>query len=423
MKQVTIQPGVVQGVLQAPASKSFAQRAFAAALLHGGQSIIRGAGNSNDEMAALDVIQQLGSTVSKKDEGVIEVQSSGRVQPIDGAQVHFGESGLAARMFTPIVATAGRSLTLQGAGSLLQRPMDFFAAVLPPLGATVQTNNGCFPITLGGQLVPADCTIDGSLSSQFLTGLLFAFCKAKEPVTIHTQNLVSHQYIAITLAVMEAFGLAAITHQNNYAHITVQGKAAVGTINYAVEGDWSNAAFSLVAGAIAGQVTLTGLNVESVQADRAILEVLRLCGADIIIESDKISCTNKKTLQAFAFDATHCPDLFPPVAVLAAYCKGNSIIKGVDRLAHKESNRGLTLQEELGKMGIGIELNGDEMRVRGGGSVQGAVVHSRHDHRIAMACAVAALQASGATIIEEADAVNKSYPAFWSHLAALQQAN
>ena len=124
-------------------------------------------------------------------------------------------------------------------------------------------------------------------------------------------------------------------------------------------------------------------------------------------------------LKAFRFDATDCPDLFPPLVALAAYCKGTTAITGVGRLAHKESNRGLTLQEEFGKMGVRIELDGDVMRVLGGEGVKGAQVHSRHDHRIAMACAVAALGAKGAVTIAEAEAVNKSYPDFYLDIAKL----
>ena len=192
--------------------------------------------------------------------------------------------------------------------------------------------------------------------------------------------------------------------------------------NFYVEGDWSGAAFFLVAGVIAGEINVKGLGWHSYQADMAILNALKEAGVKIDDEKimlEGIHSVNKTPLKSFQFNATDCPDLFPPLAVLAAYCDGTSVIKGVHRLTHKESNRAITLQQELGKMGVGIVLQDDLMVIRGGGKVKGATVHSRHDHRIAMACAVAALGADGNTTIEEAEAVNKSYPQFWEHLRYL----
>ncbi len=188
-------------------------------------------------------------------------------------------------------------------------------------------------------------------------------------------------------------------------------------INYTVESDWSNGAFLLVAGAIAGPITVRGLDLASSQADKKIVDILIAANAGIAIEAKGIK-VHPAPMNAFEFDATDCPDLFPPLAAMAAYCKGNSKIKGVNRLAHKESNRGKTLQNEFDKMGIKIELNDDVMLVPGC-EVKGAVVHSNNDHRIAMACAVAALKAKGETVIENAQAIRKSYPDFFDDLKKL----
>ena len=188
--------------------------------------------------------------------------------------------------------------------------------------------------------------------------------------------------------------------------------------NYSIEGDWSGGAFLLVAGAVAGDIVVKGLDVFSTQADKAVLQPLMQCGANISIEEAQIH-VRKAPLKPFHFNATDCPDLFPPLVALAAYCKGKSVIEGVNRLTHKESNRALTLQDEFGKMGVEIVLQDDLMIIHGGGKINGAAVHSRHDHRIAMACAVAALGAEGDTTIDEAEAVNKSYPQFWEHLQKL----
>jgi 3-phosphoshikimate 1-carboxyvinyltransferase len=187
------------------------------------------------------------------------------------------------------------------------------------------------------------------------------------------------------------------------------------TPNYTVEGDWSGAAFLLVAGAIAGPITVKGLDTFSTQADKAVLQALIDCGCQLSIQPDQIEI-GPLPLKAFHFNANDCPDLFPPLVALAAYCEGTTVIEGVNRLTHKESNRALTLQQEFTKLGIEINLQDDLMLIKGGTGVKGAVTHSHHDHRIAMACAVAGLKADGEVTIEEAEAINKSYPDFYEHL-------
>lgn len=329
-----------------------------------------------------------------------------------------GEAGLGIRMFAPIAALNKNEITINGTGSLLTRPMNFFDEIFPQLGIKIQSNGGKLPIKIQGPLQAKNITIDGSLSSQFLTGLLFAYGKsATAPVTITVSNLKSKPYIDLTLQVMKHFGYDVVN--NNYESFLINPKKTNNaTINYTVEGDWSGAAFLLVMGAVAGEITIKGLDVFSTQADKAILQALNMSKAKLSIEEKQIVVGPGK-LQAFHFDATECPDLFPPLVALASYCEGTTVIEGVKRLEHKESNRGLTLQEEFGKMGVTIKLQDDLMLIEGGQGVKGATVHSHHDHRIAMACAVAGLKAIGDTIIEEAEAINKSYPDFYDHLKLL----
>lgn len=414
----TIQPSALSGKIQAPASKSSMQRACAAALIHKGESIILNAGHSNDDKAALGVIEALGAVVKHRSANEIEISSNNKNVP---AGVNCGESGLGIRMFAPLIGLNHTPITINGEGSLLTRPMDFFDEVFPQLGIKVDSNNGKLPITLTGPLQPENITIDGSLSSQFLTGLLMAYAAAgASGVTITVTNLKSRPYIDLTLKVMEAFGMK-VPVNNNYASFYFDKKEdakPAAKITYTVEGDWSGGAFLLVAGAIAGNIEVAGLSEDSTQADKKILEALRDAGAGMDINGDHIKLY-PQPLHAFTFDATDCPDLFPPLVALAAYCNGTTTIKGVSRLAHKESNRGLTLQDEFGKMGLTIELNDDIMLVYGGKGLNGAKVHSRHDHRIAMACAVAALKAGGETVIEDAEAINKSYPDFYDDIKQL----
>ena len=417
--QVTIQPSQISGNIYAPASKSSMQRACAAALVRKGDTIIHNPGISSDDKAALNVIQALGATVENLKDGSLKIISDG-VKPISDT-VNCGESGLGIRMFAPIVALSEKEITIQGERSLLNRPMDFFDEVLPQLGVQIISNNGKLPLKLKGPLQPKNITIDGSLSSQFLTGLLLAYAASDaKDVTITVNNLKSKPYVDLTLAVMEEFNLKEPENKNYEAFYFGSETSNYEPIfnDYTIEGDWSGGAFLLVAGAIAGDIKIEGLDIASTQADKEVLKALMDCGCKILIEEKQIEISSG-VLKAFQFDATDCPDLFPPLVALASYCEGTTEIEGVHRLTHKESNRALTLREEFEKMGIEIELQGNKMLIKGGTGVKGAHVHSRHDHRIAMACAVAALKAESETVIDDAEAVNKSYPNFYEHIQSL----
>jgi 3-phosphoshikimate 1-carboxyvinyltransferase len=415
---VHIKPTTVSGHINAPASKSSMQRACAAALLYKGTTNISNPGKSNDDLAAIDVIQKLGAKVITNDDGSLQVQSNG-IQPVDN-EIKCGESGLGIRMFTPIAALSNQPLTISGSGSLVSRPMNFFDEIFPQLGIKIESNEGKLPLKIQGPLQPQSIEVDGSLSSQFLTGLLMAFSSSdiKESVTIKVNNLKSKPYIDLTLQVMKDFGMN-VPENNNYESFTFNSAISQqSTVNYTVEGDWSGGAFLLVAGAIAGNITVEGLDVNSTQADKAILQALMDCGCRLSIQDKQIEI-GPSQLKAFHFNATDCPDLFPPLVALASFCNGTTAIEGVSRLQHKESNRALTLQEEFGKMGLEVILQDDVMLVKGGNGVNQAIVHSRHDHRIAMACAVAALRAKGEVTVEDAEAINKSYPNFYEHLKQL----
>ena len=416
--EAIILPSTLSGSIHAPASKSSMQRACAAALLHNGRSIIFNPGKSNDDIAAMEVIKHLGATLEISGDK-LNISNNGALHP--SGEINCGESGLGIRMFAPIAALSYEKMIITGSGSLMNRPMNFFDDIFPQLGISIQSNNGKLPISIKGPLVPGDITIDGSLSSQFLTGLLFAFAKAAtKTVTITVTNLKSRPYIDLTLGVMKQFGYE--VENNNYENFVIHPQ----TINhqeliYTVEGDWSGAAFLLVAGAIAGEITIKGLDVFSTQADRSILQALMMAGMKLSIAEDQIIVGPglKDGGKAFHFNATDCPDLFPPLVTLASFCNGTTAIEGVNRLLHKESNRALTLKEEFAKMGVEINLQDDLMLITGNPNIKGANVQSHHDHRIAMACAVAALKAEGRTIIRDAEAINKSYPDFYSHLKML----
>jgi len=429
--RATVYPNTLRGEQVAPASKSSMQRACAAALLHRGTTRILNPGQSNDDLAAIDVIQKLGAIVKTEDASKEKINStsiivhSNGVQPI-GDTMNCGESGLGIRMFTPIAALSDQSITVEGIGSLLNRPMHFFDTIFPKLGIEIQSQAGYLPIQIKGPLKPANIEVDGSLSSQFLTGLLMAFAATENTnAVIEVQGLKSKPYIDLTLSVLNTFGWK-VQHQDYKRFEFLAHPPLADHIDYTVEGDWSGAAFLLVAGAIAGPIVVKGVQLNSTQADKAVIQALKDAGASIDINENAIQIGPAKdkagvvgSLKAFKFDATHCPDLFPPLVALAAVCNGVTILHGVSRLAHKESDRGLTLQKEFAKLGIRIELNEDRMMVYGGIGIKGAEVFSQHDHRIAMACGVAALCADGPITITDAEAVNKSYTDFFKHLQHL----
>jgi 3-phosphoshikimate 1-carboxyvinyltransferase len=340
-------------------------------------------------------------------------------------------------MFTPLAALSEKQLTITGSGSLVSRPMHFFDEIFPQLGIRVLTNGGKVPLQVQGPLRPADIEVDGSLSSQFLTGLLMAYSAAgASDVEIRVRDLKSKPYIDLTLDVMRAFGMHMPENRGyeSFYFPVLHTHEQPAVLRYMVEGDWSGAAFLIVAGAIAGNLRIEGLQRDSSQADKAILSALdaadveyRWEGADLFVHCGATGAKRGNSagegdpigIQAFSFDATECPDLFPPLVALAAYANGITEIRGASRLTHKESNRALTLQEEFGKLGVRIDLEGDLMRVHGGGPLHGAVTHSRHDHRIAMALAVAGLRSEGPVLIEEAQAIGKSYPDFFRDLQTL----
>jgi 3-phosphoshikimate 1-carboxyvinyltransferase len=419
---VTIFPSNIKGSIQAPSSKSSMQRACAAALISQTKTIIINPGHSNDDLASLRVIRALGAGIENLFDGSLIIESKG-IKPVNDF-VNCGESGLGIRMFAPLVALNAHTITIEGEGSLLNRPMDFFDEVLPKLGVEVRSNMGKLPIQIKGPLVPSNIQTDGSLSSQFLTGLLMAYAASDaKNITIEVSNLKSRPYIDLTLSVMRAFGLK-VPVNRNYQSFYFSSETWIkpsGPIEYKVEGDWSGGSFLLVAAAIAGQAAFHGLDPGSYQADKAILQALQDTGVPMSIGNDEIQVgdSRQKKLKAFHFDATDCPDLFPPLVALASVCHGSSFIKGVSRLAHKESDRAHTLQEEFGKLGVDIMINEDVMGIKGAEKLKAARVHSRHDHRIAMATAVAALRAAGPVQIEKADAINKSYPDFFNDLTNL----
>jgi 3-phosphoshikimate 1-carboxyvinyltransferase len=407
----TLHPSRIHGNIKAPASKSVAQRAIAIAALAKGKSLICQTGHADDVIAAANVCGTLHCEVKfDPSETMIKGGIKQPMKPLD-----CGESGLGFRMFSGIAATLSQEVVITGKGSLTQRPMNMIEDSLRAAGVFCETDNGFLPVKIKGPLPGGEVFIDGSVSSQVLTGLLIASPYAQKDTIFQVHDLKSKPYIDITIQMMQDFGVE--VENNHFKTFKIRAGQKYLPRNYTVEGDWSGAAFLLVAGAIAGNVTVENLHHQSFQADRAVLDALLKAKADIQIFPNHISI-NRSELIAFDFDATHCPDLFPPLVALAAACKGITKIKGVSRLKVKESDRAHALQKEFGKMGIEILIRDDVMLIQGG-DIEGATIHSHHDHRIAMAGAVAALIAKDKMVIQDAKAVNKSYPDFFQDIREL----
>ena len=411
--KITVHKGSVAGEITAPASKSYAQRAIAAALLAEGETTLTHLDLCNDSRAALDTAQRLGATVSH-DGNTYTIQ--GGLNPTS-TKLNIGESGLAARLFTPIASLCNLPITLSGEGSILRRPIEMMEDPLQTLGVEVVSNGGYLPITVNGPMHGGEVRVDGSLSSQFITGLLMALPLVKEDTVLRVDNLKSRPYVDMTIGLAEQFGVS-IEH-NDYELFYVPGGQHYKPCSYNIEGDWSGASCLLVAGAIAGNVTILNLNHLSQQADLAIIDAMARAGAEIITTDHSVT-VNREPLHAFEFDATHCPDLFPALAALASCCEGTTVLTGTRRLTYKESNRAETIAEVFGHMGIEMDLSQENTMLIKGGPICSALVDSHNDHRIAMAAAVAALRSDGSVIIDGADAVDKSYPEFWHDLETLR---
>lgn len=409
---ITVSPSVLSGHIDAPSSKSLTQRAIAAGLLARGTTVIQNPSLCNDSVAAIGMARALGAKVSIVDNS-ITVEAGEK--PSGQVILNCGESGLALRMFTPIAAVLSENVILTGEGSLLRRPVSMITEALGQLGVEVESREGYLPVSLSGKLKAGRALIDGSTGSQLLTGLLMALPLAEGESRLDVASLTSKPYIGLTLDLLSRFGVT--VENEGYRTFTIPGRQAFNAHQYTVEGDWSGAAFLLVAGAIGGRVRVGNLNHESIQADRAVLRVLEDAGAALTIEPGMIS-TSVSGLSSFTFNATDAPDLFPPLAALAAYCDGVSTIRGVGRLRHKESDRAEAIAEVLEAMRIDVRISGNDMIIAGG-QVQGATVSSHNDHRIAMMAAVMAAGAAGPVTITGAEAVAKSYPGFFEDLARL----
>lgn len=442
-----------------PSSKSFAQRAVIAAALADGTSRLSGYTPCGDNESALRVAESLGARISRQGD-VIVIEGTG-AGPQSSAQDSFnvGESGLLARLMIPLAAMAARGdVSISGEKTLLTRPMQGVREIMRRFSVQTESLSGgnvdgmsddtvCVPLKVSGPLVPSFTEVSGLHGSQIISGLLMALPLAGKPSKISVRSPKSIPYMYMTLDVMKKFGVAVsnemfgdrdfLESDGDWSYCTdidfkIRGGQRYHAADLRIEGDWSSAANFLVAGAVFGKVVLSGLDTTSLQADLSIMDILMDAGASLsqLDGSTGDIIVQRAPLNAFETDASNCPDLFPIVAVLAAFCQGRSRIAGTDRLSHKECDRGAAIMEMLEKMGVEAEIQDNALLVTGqslaqrllsGTLLKGGEYSSHHDHRMAMALKVAELGADGPFVLDDTDCIAKSFPSFLELFGQLKQ--
>ncbi len=388
MNKVKIEKSILNGTVEAPPSKSAAHRALICSFLAGGGSV-KPIINSNDMKATVGVINAI-----KNNEKVLNCL----------------ESGSTLRFMIPLAAALGREVTFVGEGRLPQRPIGEYLDILPKHNVKTESN-GCLPLKISGKLTNGSYSVNGNVSSQYVTGLLLALSRVDGDSAIVLNNpLQSKPYVDMTVKVMSDFGVDVTETDFGYL---IHGNQKYNPVNYTVEGDWSQAAFFLVAGALGGDVTVTGLDINSVQGDRAIVDIIKAFGGKIEVTDNSARCYGGE-LKGTVIDCTDIPDLVPITAVLAAFSDGKTVIKGAERLRYKESDRIKSIVTDLKLIGADAAQTSDGIIISGGKGLKSAELKGFNDHRILMAFSVAGLYIDGGVLIDDAESINKSYPSFFN---------
>ena len=456
--------------VQMPCSKSFAQRAIIAAALSEGVSVLRGYSPCGDNESAIAVARALGAEVTvglsyasgnvAKDGSALTIKGiSAKRNSLKINTLHTGESGLLTRMMIPLLSVLNDGdIRVTGEKTLTGRPLKGAPEIMSAFGvrlvqagerasfsagSTASVANAAsevfVPLDINGSLNAGKASISGISGSQIISGLLMALPLLEGDTVIELNNPKSIPYLFITMDVMKAFGVKVwcdmeggeeFAESKDWSDCTsitfhIKGGQAYKAADMDIEGDWSSAANFLVAGAVFGRVELTGLDTKSLQADLSIMDILMEAGASLSQLGDDdpkgLIHVQRAPLSAFEVDAANCPDLFPIVAVLAAFCEGTSRIAGVGRLANKESDRGKAILEMLTKMGVNAKIAGDKLIVEGHSLARRALTHtllrggnftSHHDHRMVMALRVAGIGADSPIEIDDTQCVAKSFPTF-----------
>lgn len=409
---ITITPQKLSGTLPAIASKSEAHRLLICAALADTETELEISGGSVDIEATASCLSALGAGIEAAGESRLRVTPL-RGAPSRGAILDCVESGSTLRFLLPVAAALGAECRFTGSGRLPSRPLAPLPQLLRSHGASLDSDR--IPLKLGGKLKGGGFSLPGNISSQFFTGLLLALPLAGGGEVVAESPLESRGYVDITLAAMRLFGVDVAESEGRYlvpAHPYLSpGAASAG-------GDWSNAAFWLCLGALSGPISVTGLDINSVQGDRAVLKILREFGADVTVSGGTVTVSGGN-LRGIDIDASDIPDLIPVLSVVSAAATGVTKIFNAQRLRLKESDRLGAICENLALLGADIEETEDGLLMRGGRPLRGGCVSGWGDHRMVMSSAVAAQLCEGPVTITGCEAVSKSYPNFFSDLEIL----
>ncbi len=403
--QVRIKPIKSDGEISAIASKSDAHRAIICSALSDDKTNIHISHISKDIEATLNCIKNMGAEFIKKD-NICEITPI--KEPIKNPVLDCNESGSTLRFMLPVISALGSGATFVGSGRLPERPMDLIVDLLEKSGNTFSSSQ--LPITVSGKTIAQTFNIAGNVSSQFISGLLFALPLLKEKSVIRlTSRLESSAYVNMTIDTLKRFGIN--IEQDENAFIINSKDSYTSPKEYIVEGDWSNSAFFMVLGALGGKVTIKNLNFKSNQSDKMILDALSLAGVNFKVSENGMT-VEKSEIKPFDFDVSQCPDLFPVLSVLACGADGKSTLYNAKRLRIKESDRIKTTKELILNLGGSAEETEDSLIIYGNGKLNGGTVDSHNDHRIAMSAFVAGAICENDIILNDAKAIDKSYPSF-----------
>lgn len=425
MSTAIIRKSVLSGTVQAPSSKSVAHRIMICAALSRSKCYIKNVSESNDMDATIGCLEALGAKFSRKGK-TLYLDATNFVQ--ENATEHFTlnckESGTTLRVIIPICAALGLNVTFVGEGRLPFRPLDEYLKLLPEHGVKCTMEENFLPLTISGKLSGEAFEISPKISSQYVTGMLLALSLLHNDTTLKlSSDLVGGQYVDLTTDVMRKFSVEAKKCGNSYfitgdSKFTAHSSYSDENVGITVEGDWSQAAFFLCAGAINGDITVEGLDLESSQGDKAILDILKAFGADITLGENSVK-VKKSALKGAKINALDTPDLVPVVALTAVFCEGDTEITGVERLKFKESDRLLSTSDMIKSLGGNATYTDSCMTIFGQGYLTGGKVQAYNDHRIVMASAVGAAECETDTVILDAHAVNKSYTDFFDDYRSL----
>jgi len=406
----------LKGAVKAPPSKSLTHRVFIAATLSPGSSVIRNPLICEDTLATIDACRMLGARIREKETNVFEVQGCSKIlTPEDVIYCH--DSASTIRFLTPVCALAEGISVLTGGKGLRKRPIGPLLDAMRQLGVQCYSarGNGYPPvIVFGGGIKGGEASITGDVSSQFISGLLFATPMAHDDTDIHVSTVLeSKPYVKITINVLRSHGIE-VEADPDYRSFHVPHNQRYSPSNHTVEGDYSSAAFLLAAAAITdSKIRVANLRQDSPQGDRVIVDLLEKIGVKIRLGKDFVEVEGIKThLQPFNVDLRDNPDLIPVCVVLACFAHGKSAIHGIKRLRFKESDRVTALLENLARTGAEVQVVNDAIEIEGGQKLHGAEFNPHEDHRIAMACIILALGAEGTSVIRGVECINKSYPNF-----------